>query len=137
MTLNSAKLPCHSDPHRKDCWLVYDDIHAGTIARAHYADVVIKRSLLKEHCYEELYGLVRKSCFWCAGHTRSHYCSHDECYKLQTEWFEATESVYNKFRTEDDLKESVCSPTIIEKVIQIGQRIGKSRSPHERKSVRG
>ena len=41
---------------------------------------------------------------------RSDYRSHDECYKLQTEWFDAIVSVCNKFRADknDDLKASVC-----------------------------
>lgn len=40
--------------------------------------------------------------------------SADECYKLQTEWFDAMASVCKKFRA-DDMNGSVCPPYAIEK----------------------
>ena len=43
---------------------------------------------------------------------RSH---HDECYKLQNEWFEAMVIVCNKFRAEEDLRKSVCPHHLTDK----------------------
>jgi hypothetical protein len=46
---------------------------------------------------------------------RSYNASHDECHKLQTEWFDAMISVCNGFRSDDVLKESICPHHLTDK----------------------
>lgn len=56
---------------------------------------------------------------------RSYYGSNDECYKLQTEWFEAMVSVCNKYPVDGNPKGSFALLIQPPKAIQTGRRSEK------------